>query len=380
MLILSLAWLFAATLLIRRALRQRTMVRELSSQSHEGTKFASLTVIVPARNEAANIERCLQSLIQQDYPASLLQIIAIDDNSSDATADLIARSAAGGAAALLRAPPLPMGWTGKSHACWIASCSASRDSEWLCFIDADIEACPALLSAATAYAIFQGIDFLSLTPRQRLVSFAERLVMPCGFYTLAFTQNLSDVNAPGSKDITATGQFILIRSEVYRAIGGHKAVKEEICEDLALARLAKSKGYRTALLGGSDLYSTRMYTGWGDLWPGVTKNLTTMLGAPKRTLAASFVALSLAWAAPLLPIAGALDCSHSSAACLSLAIAAPASAAAFALHICGTFFFGIPFWYGLIFPAGYTIGAVLAIDSVRRRYMGSVRWKGRTYP
>jgi chlorobactene glucosyltransferase len=379
MLILSIAWLFAAVLLVSRALRQRAAFRELPIQTKKGGDQPFISIVVPARNEARNIERCIESLLNQSYPASRFKILAVDDNSADATAALIEKQARTGSVIACRAPPLPEGWTGKSHACWIAAWPAAVESDWLCFVDADIEACPGLVQAAISQAVSQDIDFLSLAPHQRLVSFAERLIMPCGLYLLAFSQNLSDVNRPQSKDITATGQFILIRSEVYQAIGGHKAVRADICEDLALARLAKSRGFRTALYSGAKLYSTRMYTGWADLWPGITKNLNAMLGGPVRTVATALVGLSLAWAAPLLAIAGAIQC-HDTGACTALAFAAPASAAAFALHLLGATYFGIPFWYGLIFPAGYTIGAVLALDSVRRRITGRIRWKDRTYP
>lgn len=236
-----------------------------------------------------------------------------------------------------------------------------------------------LITTAVSAAQNGELDFLSLTPRQELLSFAERLVMPCGLYLLGFSQNLSDVQSPASKDVTATGQFLLIRSGAYEAIGGHAAIRGEICEDVALARLAKARGFRTALMGGAALYSTRMYTGWTTLWPGVTKNLATMLGGPMRTLLAAGIALALAWAAPLLPIADALRCDESRGACLPLAMALPASAAAFGLHLAGARHFRIPLWYGLIFPLGYTVGAVLAFDSVRRQLTGTVRWKGRFY-
>ncbi len=379
MLILSFLWLAAVVILIGRALRQRTIFKELGKAPSGFQSQGRVTIIVPARNEEANIETCLKSLVAQTYPESCLRIVAVDDNSTDCTAEIAKTFAAGGRVTLLHAPPLPQGWTGKSHACWIAASKEADRCEWLCFTDADIDATPELIKAAVFLAAGREYDFLSLTPKQRLVSFSERLVMPCGLYLLGFSQNLNDVNAPASKDITATGQFILIRSSVYKAIGGHEAVRSDICEDVALARLVKAQGYRTALFGGSDLYSTRMYRGWSTLWPGVTKNLTAMLGGPLPAVLAAFIGLALAWAAPLLPFADASGAGSSVESKVALAMAAPASAAAFGLHLAGTRFFRIPFWYGLIFPLGYTIGAVLACDSVRRHLTGQISWKGRLY-
>ncbi|MGA7329546.1 MAG: glycosyltransferase family A protein [Rhodomicrobium sp.] len=379
MLIVSFAWLIAVIALISRALRQRTLFRELSKPLNVNPQTPVVTIIVPARNEEGNIGRCLESLLAQTYPSECFRIIAADDDSTDATPEIVSKYESTGRVSLIDVPPLPWGWTGKSYACWIAASAAMDRSEWFCFVDADIEACPDLMTAAISAAVAEGIEFLSLTPRQQLVTFSERLIMPCGLYLLGFSQDLSKVNSAEGSDVTATGQFILVRSSVYKAIGGHEAVKGDICEDLELARLAKTRGYKTKLLGGTALYSTRMYTGWKSLWLGLSKNLTIMLGGRRKAIVGAAVALALAWAAPLLPIADAIQCRHTSMSCIALLAAAPASAAAFALHLAGTAFFRIPFWYGLIFPLGYTVGAALALDSVRRQLTGKIRWKGRTY-
>jgi chlorobactene glucosyltransferase len=380
MLTISFAWLVTATVLIWRALRQHSILQELKAPAGKPIQTPSVTIIVPARNEARNIGRCLESLAVQNYPRERLRIVAVNDNSTDETAAIIAKTASGGRVTLVNAPALPQGWTGKSHACWIAAASAGDESEWLCFIDADIEASANLIAAAVHFAAFEGIEFLSLAPRQVFLSFAERLVMPCGFYLLGFCQDIGKVNSPDCDEVTATGMFILIRRDAYKAIGGHKAVRGEICEDVALARLAKKRGYTVALLGGTALYSTRMYTGWGSLWEGLSKNLAILLGGPARTVAAAIGAFVLALAAYLLPAAGAAQCTASTAGCVALAVAAPASAAIIALHLGGAAFFRIPLWYGLIFPLGYTAGVALAFHSLWRRWTGKVRWKGRTYP
>ncbi len=378
MLTLSLAWAAVVTALISRALRQRGLFHDVKDRPCDG-EHATVAVIVPARNEEHNIKRCLRSLLAQHYPVT---IIAIDDNSSDRTAEIISSEAADcSRLSAMSTPPLPPGWTGKSHACWVAAEPAAKSSDWLCFVDADIEASAGLIGAAVSLAVAEGIDFLSLTPRQVLVSFPERLILPCGLYLLAFSQDLGKVNSPASINASATGQFILVKSAVYCAIGGHRAVKKEICEDVALANLTRRQGFKVALYGGTELYSTRMYTGWRSLWPGITKNLVEMLGGPGHAVLATVIALILAWAAPLLPAIDAGQCiALKPETCLALSVALPASFAAFAFHLAGAIFFRIPFWYGLIFPLGYTIGAILALDSIRRRLTGRILWKGRTYP
>jgi chlorobactene glucosyltransferase len=232
-----------------------------------------------------------------------------------------------------------------------------------------------------ATAQSERLDLLSLAPRQELGSFAERLVMPCGLYLMAFYQDLAHLQSRAGDDATATGQFMLVRRHVYEAVGGHAAVRDVICEDVALARLVKRAGGRVALHDGREAVSARMYTGWRSLWEGVAKNIVDMLGGPMPTLVTALVGTALAWAAWLIPAADAISCAagHSSS-CIALAPALAGSAAATGLHMAGAGYFGIPLWYGLLFPAGYTVGAVMAIESLRLRLSGRVTWKGRTYP
>jgi chlorobactene glucosyltransferase len=124
-----------------------------------------------------------------------------------------------------------------------------------------------------------------------------------------------------------------------------------------------------------------MYSGWRTLWPGLAKNLVDMLGGPVATLTIALVATALAWAACLIPLADGLSCRQGVAAgCLALVPASAGSAAIFALHIVGASYFGVPLWYGFLFPVGYTAGALMSVDSVRRRLSGRMTWKGRTYP
>jgi chlorobactene glucosyltransferase len=123
-----------------------------------------------------------------------------------------------------------------------------------------------------------------------------------------------------------------------------------------------------------------MYTGWQTLWPGVAKNLVDMAGGPRRLVVLAVAALALSWAAVLLPMFTAAACfAGQHAACVSMIPAFAGSAAAFALHLGGAAYFRIPIWYGLLFPIGYTAGALIALDSLRWRLSGFVRWKGRLY-
>ena len=379
---LSSLWLALVIWLIARAVRQRNVLERVPVSAREPDRAAAkVAVIVPARNEAANIGPCIESLSTQEYPRDRLALIVIDDDSSDDTAAIVAALARrDDRITLVRAPPLPPGWKGKVHACCVGAATVPHDAEWLCFLDADMRAAPRAIASAVESASDRKLDLLTLAPRHELKSFAERLMLPCGLYLLGFYQNLEKVQAPQSDEVVATGQFMLLRRSAYDAVGGHAPVRDAICEDVELALLMKRRGHRVLLLDGNLLLTTRMYTGWSTLWPGFAKNLIQLLGGPLRTLLAAPVIVLLAWAAVCLPLQDlAAVLQGTSGAPLALALATLGSAAIFGLHIGGAVHFRIPWWYGLLFPLGYTAGAVMALDSVRWRMNRRVHWKGRVY-
>jgi chlorobactene glucosyltransferase len=371
-----MAWLIA------RAIQQRGLLPRLDPAFPPRADGAPrISLIVPARDEEANIGACLRSLLGQDYPRNCFHIVVVDDHSADATATIVEDLVqAHPQITLIRSPPLPPCWTGKTHACAVGVRAASPDSEWLCFIDADVRAAPCVLSSACQAAALRQLDLLSLMPRQELKSVAERLILPCGLILLSFVHDLRRSQARSGQEVSATGQFMLVRRAAYEAVGGHTAVCRAICEDLEFARRLKRAGHAVLLMGGDTMLTTRMYTGWRTLWPGLAKNLVDTLGGPAATVGIALAAVIFAWAAYLLPLIDLLALrSGTSGALPAVLLAVVASGAAFGLHIAAAFYFGIPFWYGLVFPCGYTVGAVLAADSVRRRLCGRVTWKGRMY-
>ena len=381
-LFLAVALLFLESLLLLRALRQRAALRCLvPDETSPAADVATVEVIVPARNEASNIRACLEGLVAQTYPPGKLSITVVDDDSDDGTDEIIAafaRSHPG--VRCVRSGPLQAGWTGKTQACWRGAAEASPDAEWLAFIDADMRAEPSLIASAVGEAE-RGLGLLSLAPKHRLVSFAERLMIPCGLYLLGFQQDLAKVRNRGDSKATVAGQFMLIRRSAYQHVGGHAAVGAAICEDLELARLINRSGFSIALMEGSRLLSTRMYTGWATLWPGFAKNVLEMFGGVGSTLTTAAFSVVLSWSLVILP---AIDCFRAGGGPLEgsiafgLAIAAAATAVGF--HVAGAAHFRIPLWYGLLFPVGYTLGGVIALDGLRRRLTGRVAWKGRVYP
>ena len=301
MLVLSVVLLVVIAWLIGHALRQRYALARLSAAAPgspaDGPRVA---IIVPARDESANIGACLAALLAQDYPR--LAIVVVDDESTDDTAAIVRRlSTQDRRIVLMQSPPLPPGWTGKVNACAAGARAVADAAEWLCFVDADIRAQPALIASAIGAASREAIDLLTLAPRQELQSFAERLVLPCGFYLLSFSQNLARMQAADSDDAAATGQFMLIRRAAYEDVGGHAAVSRSIVEDIDLARLMKRRGHRVLMQDATALMSVRTYTGWATLWPGLARTLVDLLGGLTATLVTTAAGVTLAWAIVLIP-------------------------------------------------------------------------------
>jgi hypothetical protein len=257
----------------------------------------SLTVVVPAYNEAANIAACLTSLLGSEDPCGDWQVLLVDDRSSDATL-AIAEEAAGACGAteprfsLLDAGPRPVGerWVGKNWAC--SRAMEQVVSEWVLFVDADLRLQPATLRRALAQATIDGADLLSLAPRLSCGCLAEWLVQPIMASLLGLGFPIEAANDPASAVAFAAGPFMLFRRSAYLAIGGHRALAAEVVEDLALARRIKQGGHRLRYLLALDGLELRMYSDFASLWEGWTKNwLLGLDGDAARALAASSVVL-----------------------------------------------------------------------------------------
>jgi chlorobactene glucosyltransferase len=376
-------WVCVVAWLIIRATRRFAAHHATSLVRLAGCRRAKrvdVTVIVPARNEIDNIGDCLASLTTQRGLGDRAAIIVVDDGSDDGTGDSVIRAALRDPRiTLIRPDQLPAGWMGKPHACWHGAKAAS--AEWLCFIDADVRAGPELICVAVAAAERHRIDMMSLSPFQLLGSFWERLIIPAGLLLVGCTGAGNDVDNPASSEISANGQFILVRREVYFAVGGHRAVRSQTCEDKALAGCVKRAGWRYRMLSGEELVRTRMYTNLAALWEGFSKNATEIIGDGPSTIAAAAAAMAVGWAALLLPLlAGAVVAEAPTIATLiGFVLVLSGFFAIVGIHFGTTRYFRIPAMYALFFPFAYTMIFALACRSAALRREGRVIWKGRTY-
>ncbi len=236
----------------------RTLPR-LTSDSPKaiGPDLPFVTALIPAKDEEAALAECLDSVRAQTYPN--LEILVVDDRSSDGTGD-IARAAAAEdpRVRLLSIEELPPGWTGKTHA--LHKAAAMAQGEWLWFLDADTRHSPDNLRIVLNYALREKADLVSLLADLRCESFWEQVVQPVAAVVLMQSYPLFRVNNNRDRLAFANGQYILIRRDAYDAAGGHAGVRERFVEDIAIAQRVKALGHSIRVALATGIGSTRMYT------------------------------------------------------------------------------------------------------------------------
>ena len=231
-----------------------------------------LSVILPARNEAHNIEACLRSILVTGYPN--LEVIVVDDHSSDGTGDIARRIAATDARVrVINNPDLPAGWFGKQWACHNGALTAN--GTLLCFTDADTRHGPELLSRSANAMVERRADLFSVAGSQTMVTFWEKLIQPHIFVLLfakyGGTEKVSRSTNPYDK--IANGQYLLMRRVTYDRAGGHETVRTHVAEDLRMAQEWCRLGFNVHFVTGLNHMSTRMYEGLGEIVRGWGKNV-----------------------------------------------------------------------------------------------------------
>ncbi len=330
----------------------------------------SLTVIVPARNEATDIASCLQSLLQQDY--SNLQIIAVDDRSADQTGAIMDGLAAEYPERLrvLHVAELPSGWLGKTHAMAFAARHATSD--YLLFTDADILFRYDALRRCLAQAVATNADHFVTLPTPTIKTPGEGMFL--GFMQVLGlwpTRPWYVDNPRATRDFIGIGAFCLLRASVYQKIGGFEAFRMEILEDLFLARRIKVMELRQRVAVSPGLIQVHWASGAMGVVGVMTKNLFAVFRFHISFLLIACAWLALFYLAPIAFLAWPL-----------IRIPAIITLAAIALlyRLAGRLS-GISAWYAMLFP----VSAALFIYSLLRSMFitlkqGGVTWRGTFYP
>jgi chlorobactene glucosyltransferase len=373
----SLPWVVPPLSSLLRFRKSRSL-DDVSAERPANAPFVS--IVVPARNERRNIERCVSSILATNYPS--LEVIVVDDHSTDETGAAARRIAADDARLrVVDAPPLPHGWFGKQWAC--ATGASMATGELVLFTDADTKHEPDLLPRAVNALTSSSVDLVTVAGHQEMHSFWERVIQPQLFAMLAMryggTEHVS--HAKRAADVIANGQFILIRRAAYDEVGGHAVVRDRVAEDLALAQEFFRRRKPMLLILGLRQFSTHMYASLSELVAGWQKNIfaggrnAVVGGALGRALfPALLIGLPLLGLVPpvalILSLAGVLTASW--VVWASLAIAG-----ALVFWVAIYRFTEQPIWYALLYPLGLAALFYIAVRAVLR---GSrVAWKGRDY-
>lgn len=348
------AFTFLALPLALRAERAYRALPALEAVPSEGA-LPSLSIIVPARNEAENLCRLLPSLRALRYPGEY-EVVVVDDNSTDDTAAV----ADSWGARVVRLKNLPPGWYGKPHACHQGACASGGD--WLLFTDADTIHAPNGPARVVACAIARQLDGLSLFLDQECRDLAQRLALSTAFAGLF-------AGLPRGATLL-NGQYILLRRDVYEMSGGFSAVRGEMLEDVALGHLLRSRGCRVPMMHGYDVAQVSMYRSKTQMWHGLTRLGSGSLRwtGPGALRTAAYVTAVMS---PLLALTGVLARRLDRKWLPVTWGVASASMLPWARR------FGSPA-LAVVSPVGALLVQVAALWGLGSRLLGrGIRWKGR---
>lgn len=375
--ILLLPWLLYG-LIVPFTLRRRPRLRDAPCVVGPGAPLVS--VIIPARNEAENIAASMSTVIASSYPNR--ELIVVDDRSVDGTLD-VARAIAARSpviAQVIEGEPLPEGWVGKPWACVQGVAHARGDL--LAFTDADTRHDDELLGRAVGALQATGADLVSVAPRQLMVGFWERLLMPQVFLLiwLRWRDPAALQHVTNPRNAMAGGQFILVRRSIYESAGGHATLRGEVVEDVVLAQRVVARGGRIYLGLAEEYMETRMYRRLREILEGWSKNLA----AGARLTVAPWLRPFVAWGL--------------AAFVLALWVLPPAALVVAVLGLgpegllpwaTGASAAGLVFWFVVrirfrahpVFSLLYPLGAAIVAGILLRSALAGrhFSWKGRTY-
>ncbi|MGE3810656.1 MAG: glycosyltransferase family 2 protein [Candidatus Nanopelagicales bacterium] len=332
-----------------------------------------VSVLVPARDEAGRIGPCIASLLESGGLPDV-EVLVLDDGSSDGTADVVLRVAAGdprlrvidgGGAAV------PEGWLGKTWACHRLAEQATGSV--LVFVDADVRLSPQGIAASVALLRSAGLDLVCPYPRQLADGALPRLVQPLLQWSWATTLPLRAAEtSPRESLAAANGQLLVVDRDAYDRAGGHAAVRGEVLDDVALLRAVKRSGGRGVVADGTDVAVCRMYDSSEQLVEGYTKSLWSAFGSP----------------AGAAGVVGALSWLYVVPAAAAAAGPTPASrrwgAVGYAAGVAGRVLVarrtGGRAVDSLAHPASVAAFGVLVAESLRRKRSGALTWRGRSLP
>lgn len=328
-----------------------------------------VSILIPARNEAGVIARTIRSLLQQTYPH--FEIILLDDQSTDNTAEIAAQAAVGDSRVqIISGAALPDGWLGKNWACQQLSQVARGD--YLIFTDADVYWSADALDWLMLLAGQTGADLLTIWPTQDTVTWGERLTVPLiALVVLGYLPLVAVHYLPWAVFAAANGQCMAFRRDAYMQVGAHAAVRDQIVEDVAFARRVKAAGLRLRMADGASKIRCRMYQDWPSVRDGFSKNILAGHGDSVAFLGFSTVFHWLLFIFPWVCLL--INLATGNALSWALALIALGMGVRVLTAIVTRQRWQDALWM----PLSVLLMTRIAVQSVWWHYHGGPRWKGR---
>jgi hypothetical protein len=347
-----------------------------ASAESRGEGAVAVTVCIPARNEAANIEACVRSALA--CGGVDVEVCVYDDHSTDGTGDIVRRLAAEDPRVrVVPTVPLPDGWNGKMWGCDRMGRAAC--GEWVLFTDADVRLAPECLSATVAAAESLECDLLSTVPRQLTGSWAEDAIVPLIHYVLLGYLPMGRMRATLDPAASAgCGQFMFARRDAWLAIDGYSRFRGTMHDGIRMPREFRRAGLRTDLFDGTSLAQVRMYRGLAQTWRGFAKNAYEGLGSPVLLLLVTALHVFgqvAAWA--ILAGSAIAAATGLSVSPLPAWIAAGAIAVQLAHRIILRKAFGHSWRAVLLHPIGLAMLTAIQWHSLWLSMRGRREWRGR---
>ena len=348
-----------------QAHRTREKLEAQTASLVEGD-LSDVTVVIPARNEAAVLPETL-TRIEQQGPG--IRVIVVDDDSSDDTA-AVAMASHSVEVQVVKSEPLPDGWAGKLWA--LEQGVAEVKTPLVLLLDADIGLMDGILPTMRSKLRQEGLDFLSLMAQLRMSSFWERLLMPAYIYFFKLLYPFSLANSPRSKVAAAAGGCVLLRVEVLKKLGGFAVLKSALIDDCTLAKKVKGLGFRTWIGLTRDAKSLRPYDSLGSIWDLVARSAFTQLGYSSILLGLVTIVFGIVFFVPFLALFS------QDATIFSLG-----AAAVFCMwfgYLPTLRYYEQPVWLVLALPLIGLLYLLMTWSSAASHWFGSgAQWKGRHY-
>ena len=340
-----------------------------------GEGIPPVSVLIPARNEEALIGSSLSAVLANGDVD--LEVIVLDDHSTDATAAIVREFAARDPRVQLReAPALPDGWCGKQHACNVLGNLATKP--YLVFIDADVQLAPDSLVKMAAFMQETGADLGSGFPRQITVGFLEQLLIPLIHFILLGFLPLRRMRISDEPSLSAgCGQLFIVKKSAYESMGGHAVIRTSLHDGIKLPRAFRKAKLKTDLFDATGLATCRMYRSASEVWLGLAKNAGEALAAPGMIVPATLLLIG----GQVLPVLLLLLAKPLNLSPLQVALAALATLALYLPRYLGIKRFRQTLLGAVFHPVGVVLLLMIQWYAFFRSRLGRPSvWKGRPYP